>query len=1579
MDPRLDLVNRMDQAAASVEVVRLVALGRLNWRLIDQEMLAATAQRVAVLQQQQQISNQQMQLSRARQQMRDDAHNWNVGQAAIAIGANPSEFMVNSSGSGGGGAPMQDPRIQIFTSVHQLLLQASSLRGAPDPQVAPGIATRASDVLNGRMELSAAIKLAVEAMPPAQRTMVKMLAAVPFLGTKVLGPIVRASAAAALPLDELYRMVPDALLPGQPPPVQAQPAAGAVVATAPAMMSALFASAMSTSSENTDAAFIAAIDAAERTATIDDDISVLQELSRASGNRLPSEPVARRAEVLVSSMAQRTERRDDVAQLVAWIARVIVARGLATELSARLLKSAGAILQQRQIGDAARVTLTAATCELFVAIGKPDKALVLVDASAKHVGQPFQRQMAEIRTAVTNPKPPPPAAPPSPQPAGPAPVAAPAPAAASARSGLVPDDVRAALGGSLVWEDWRGDLVAAARLVEARPDPVARGLVMALRGRVAAAMREVETPAQNGDVAAVHVYRHAQRLNCAFLPGGDAGVDVYMRYMQDKLLFDVPHGPASDGERADRTALAELLEVLTVRSTISIAGRRSDAQMRAALGTTMQRSFDDRAAAGARASRSPAWVALAAADLHRRDGNLPRAHELLALARRAAAGDDHAMGEVALVEGHWAACGVESPLTLGLCLEGSDNLESAIDDRVERLERADLAPPAIAAAGEAYQRASRAFAGSPRGRAIATLARAGLAALAGDHAAAHGLAVQAELGFADAGDGFGRFLARTHAAIASTATGAAFDRALIREIGTWGNTDGSMSFAIGCARLLSRSGRRALLRDGDVERALALHGLACELLGATPLDMLTAQAHADSGFALQLANQLDGAADQFERAATRLGSATLGTAEELLPRRARTLARLWHLHDERADAGGLERATAALAPLVPDLERLARANPMSDAMVTFILVRHTAEMAAARIALYRARDLAGDPASSEAERTAAWTRAAEAARTAPVGEREQFEALVAVGRGDFAAASQAFQRRLALSPPPQPGPLAAQLARQQDALALTCFVLARDPVRARAAYDRLAARDPDWVSHFETPWVQLGDVAALFEAEGKLGDAARAYDRALALVEARRGRLTDDTLKRSFVDTSPIHALYVGAARVAEAPARAFELVERGRARALLDLTWDRGHGATARRSYDARYGLLQELLAVERGKQPPSAERIEELRGQLAHLEATRPAAADEPGAPVASLDEVTRELAPGQLILQYALAGDTLLAWAITRAGMSERHRVPVPSAELRRTALGFRAACDHGGEVGAAGAYLGALLLEPFADAIRAAQHIVVIPTDALHVVPFHALPFGGGLLVDVAACSYAPSVSVARRLGRGPIEPGRLLAVGDPSNMRDGDEALPPLPGAAIEAERVAEALNSEAPPLLGAAATRRAVRDAIQAARFVHLGTHGIMSPRSPWLSTIALAHGESLDLATLAALELHAELVTLSACNTARGSVDRSDEVLGFARGLIAAGARRVLVSLWPVSDIATCELMTVFYRELAAGAAAAQALRTAQRHVRTLDAGAIAGPAAKRVRRDFLGTSDPETASFAPPTFWAPFVLIGG
>jgi CHAT domain-containing protein len=94
-------------------------------------------------------------------------------------------------------------------------------------------------------------------------------------------------------------------------------------------------------------------------------------------------------------------------------------------------------------------------------------------------------------------------------------------------------------------------------------------------------------------------------------------------------------------------------------------------------------------------------------------------------------------------------------------------------------------------------------------------------------------------------------------------------------------------------------------------------------------------------------------------------------------------------------------------------------------------------------------------------------------------------------------------------------------------------------------------------------------------------------------------------------------------------------------------------------------------------------------------------------------------------------------------------------------------------------------------------------------------------------------------------------------------------------------------------------------------------------------------------------------LVTLSACESGLGRTERGDEVMGFNRSFLNAGASSLVSSLWPVDDDSTEFLMTAMYTELSRGADLQLAMQKAQ----------IA--AMKRPR-------------FQHPFFWAPFVLIG-
>jgi CHAT domain-containing protein len=355
-----------------------------------------------------------------------------------------------------------------------------------------------------------------------------------------------------------------------------------------------------------------------------------------------------------------------------------------------------------------------------------------------------------------------------------------------------------------------------------------------------------------------------------------------------------------------------------------------------------------------------------------------------------------------------------------------------------------------------------------------------------------------------------------------------------------------------------------------------------------------------------------------------------------------------------------------------------------------------------------------------------------------------------------------------------------------------------------------------------------------------------------------------------------------------------------------------------------------------------------------------------------------------------------------------MVQSHQMSVDASALERQMRAFRRACEAHGAVDELGEQLAAMLLAPLADAIRANQRLVIVPYGAGHGLPFHVLPWEGQPLIATHLVSYLPSASALQFLsGSRTALSERLLAVGNPARMSFAPafgaprEDAPPLPAAATEAAYVASLFN-QGEALLGEAATESAMTSRLGAYPLLHFATHGHLSEEAPLLSSVLLADHEELTVFDLMGQQLNADLVVLSACETARGETTRGDDVLGLTRGLLGAGARAAVVSLWPVNDVSTSLLMGEFYRRLQDGSVPAAALQAAQNYLRALSASQIdAELAALRTRleqtsvdaaaldpvndvhvsRHAGAAARPTTLmarDYSHPHYWAPFVLVG-
>jgi CHAT domain-containing protein len=131
-----------------------------------------------------------------------------------------------------------------------------------------------------------------------------------------------------------------------------------------------------------------------------------------------------------------------------------------------------------------------------------------------------------------------------------------------------------------------------------------------------------------------------------------------------------------------------------------------------------------------------------------------------------------------------------------------------------------------------------------------------------------------------------------------------------------------------------------------------------------------------------------------------------------------------------------------------------------------------------------------------------------------------------------------------------------------------------------------------------------------------------------------------------------------------------------------------------------------------------------------------------------------------------------------------------------------------------------------------------------------------------------------------------------------------------------------------------------LKSAIGPYRIVHFATHSILNNEHPELSGIVLSlvntRGQTQDgflrVHGICSLKLSAQLVVLSACQTALGKDVKGEGLIGLTRAFMYAGAPRIVSSLWEVDSTATAELMTRFYNKMLKDKLApAAALREAQ------------------------------------------------
>lgn len=498
----------------------------------------------------------------------------------------------------------------------------------------------------------------------------------------------------------------------------------------------------------------------------------------------------------------------------------------------------------------------------------------------------------------------------------------------------------------------------------------------------------------------------------------------------------------------------------------------------------------------------------------------------------------------------------------------------------------------------------------------------------------------------------------------------------------------------------------------------------------------------------------------------------------------------------------------------------------------------------------------------------------------------------------------------------------------------------------------------------------------IHEARGNSVAAYGSYQAAREALETLRSSLHGEELKISFVkDRLEVYERLVDLCMKdpSRSPGESFGYMEMAKSRSLAEMIVQHGtalpeasggQSALVRRIREMREELnwyYRRLEIEELRTDNRSPERIETLRRQalaqeneLLHALRDIPASqAAGGGFAVRSLENIRASLPAEATIVEYFIVKGLFVAAVISGDSLDIVPLTPVSRVLNLLRMFDFQIGkFQLGGEYvrefsrplfEASQSHLHNLyteLIGPLRPRLGG-NHLVIIPHGALHYLPFQALFDGNRYLIDSFTISTAPSAAIFSLCQQKSVE-GRAapLVMGVP-DVR--------APFIQEEVQAVSKILAG-AELFLGADASRETLRKKGAHSRAIHIATHASFRQDNPMFSGIRLGDAY-LSLYDMYQLRLECDLLVLSGCGTGLNVITSGDELLGLIRGLLYAGARSVLLSLWNVHDRTAAEFMSSFYRHWQDGASKPLALQAAMIELRQ---------------------------RHPHPYFWAPFALTG-
>jgi CHAT domain-containing protein/tetratricopeptide (TPR) repeat protein len=495
--------------------------------------------------------------------------------------------------------------------------------------------------------------------------------------------------------------------------------------------------------------------------------------------------------------------------------------------------------------------------------------------------------------------------------------------------------------------------------------------------------------------------------------------------------------------------------------------------------------------------------------------------------------------------------------------------------------------------------------------------------------------------------------------------------------------------------------------------------------------------------------------------------------------------------------------------------------------------------------------------------------------------------------------------------------------------------------------------------------ISLGNLSL---KEKNLVSAEKYFQKAIEMIENLREPLPAEEFRMAFLANKllpyqRLAEIYLQKNRLAEA----FEMIERSRSRALAEsINFQQNYikeniksNKLSQKLQDLReelnwfYSRINRANESELGKLQNEAKKREREIAELQRkFNATN--ANSLQNRDLFNLEKVQTQLGKEKILLEFVGFEDEISAFVITDSTIHFVKNL-ANETEIAEILEGLHfqfGALRYGAKN--LGNFLGELkkradfylqklyekLIKPL-ESFLEKRNLVVAPFGKLHYVPFNALHDGKSYLIENRGVSSVASASVWQFCqAKSSRKTENALLIGF------ADEKIPLVNQ---EIETLSKIFEKKI-VLTENDASFSNFKQHAENAEILHIACHGEFRQDNPMFSALRLADGW-ITVRDVCAMNLNAELVTLSACETGLNLVFTGEELLGLSRGFLSAGASSLLLTLWNVNDEATQNLMKIFYEEVKKGKSFAESLRIA--------------------KLNFIKQN-------AHPYFWSPFILIG-